>query len=207
MPKDGTQTKELLANSLLKLINDDKSPITVKALVAKAGVNRQTFYYHFETIDDLILYVCQTRVEKVYQQLKSRNVHEQNGFLTITRFVHTYLKPIQFLLASKGRTWIKNVFYDKSYDLCKSFLEEYTASATSVDSNKLAEAAYYCTIASASIIESWISESDRKNSAPHFASPEEIATCLETCLEIMATGLLNHAPSFGNRCPKPTLHQ
>ena len=44
-----TITKNALATSLKKLMNSTPlDKITVKSIVSDCGVNRQTFYYHFD---------------------------------------------------------------------------------------------------------------------------------------------------------------
>jgi len=53
-------TKKLLANSLKELL--EKKPlnkITVKEIVENCGVNRQTFYYNFQDIYDLVEWIFQ----------------------------------------------------------------------------------------------------------------------------------------------------
>ena len=48
-------TKHLLAKSLKDLMGEKTiDKITVKEIVARCGVNRQTFYYHFRDIYDLL---------------------------------------------------------------------------------------------------------------------------------------------------------
>lgn len=50
-------TKQALANSLRTLLySKPLEKITVGEVSAGAGVNRQTFYYHFDNIIDLLLY-------------------------------------------------------------------------------------------------------------------------------------------------------
>ena len=53
-------TKKLLADGLKELLEKKTlDRITVKELVATCGVNRQTFYYHFQDIPDLICYMME----------------------------------------------------------------------------------------------------------------------------------------------------
>ena len=59
-------TKEALANALkdmLEVKSIDK--ITVKDLVERCGVNRQTFYYHFDDVYDLLEWVFEHDADKV----------------------------------------------------------------------------------------------------------------------------------------------
>ena len=49
------ETAELIDAALLGLLEDKELDfITVKEICARAGVNRSTFYLHYETIDDLL---------------------------------------------------------------------------------------------------------------------------------------------------------
>ena len=48
-------TKKMLAASLKKLMSEKPlHAITIKEIVAKCGIHRQTFYYHFEDVRDLV---------------------------------------------------------------------------------------------------------------------------------------------------------
>lgn len=53
-----TSTKESLGNALKKMLTIKPiDKITVKDLVEECGVNRQTFYYHFDDVYDLLEWV------------------------------------------------------------------------------------------------------------------------------------------------------
>lgn len=48
-------TKRALAASLIKLLSQKPlDKVTVKDIIEDCGVNRQTFYYHFKDIYDLV---------------------------------------------------------------------------------------------------------------------------------------------------------
>ena len=53
------RTKQALARALEKLLKTTPlSKVTVKAIAKEAQVDRQTFYYHFETLSDLVEFAC-----------------------------------------------------------------------------------------------------------------------------------------------------
>lgn len=59
-------TKRALAGSLKKLLEQKPiDKITVKDIVTDCGVNRHTFYYHFQDIYDLLDWLCQDEVDKI----------------------------------------------------------------------------------------------------------------------------------------------
>lgn len=83
--------------ALLALLEKkDLAYITVKEICEKAGVNRSTFYLHYETIDDLI---CET-IEYIYETFKS-SMAAQNDFATKLKSCSTeelYLITPEYLL-------------------------------------------------------------------------------------------------------------
>lgn len=67
-----TKTKHLLCESLLSLL--DSTPmnqITVKELCDKADINRNTFYYHFECIDDLLFEIIHNFKQQILSLFSS----------------------------------------------------------------------------------------------------------------------------------------
>ena len=72
-------TKQALANSLQNLLK--KNPldkITVKELVEDCGVNRQTFYYHFQDIYDLLDWVFTREAEDAIAENKTYETWQQD---------------------------------------------------------------------------------------------------------------------------------
>jgi len=61
-----SSTKESLGNALKKLLSVKPiDKITVKDLVEECGVNRQTFYYHFDDVYDLLEWVFEEDANRV----------------------------------------------------------------------------------------------------------------------------------------------
>ena len=59
-------TKRAIVESFLKLLNQKPlDKITVKEIVDDCGINRNTFYYHFEDIRALLSFVVDAEVECV----------------------------------------------------------------------------------------------------------------------------------------------
>lgn len=52
-------TKQMITEKLLELLSREKSEnVTVKRLVEECGISRQTFYYHFKDIIDVMEWGC-----------------------------------------------------------------------------------------------------------------------------------------------------
>lgn len=72
-------TKHALAASLKKLLAEKTlEKITVKELVEECGVNRQTFYYHFKDVYDLLDWVFTTEGKAVMPEVRPDD-WEQNA--------------------------------------------------------------------------------------------------------------------------------
>ena len=64
-----TSTKEALAAALRQMMTVKPiDKVTVKDIVEICGVNRQTFYYHFDDVDDLLEWVFEQDSDRVFPQ-------------------------------------------------------------------------------------------------------------------------------------------
>ena len=62
-------TKEIIIKTLFELLNEKPlAKITVKDIVERCGVNRNTFYYHFRDISDVVEYALLREVDKVFER-------------------------------------------------------------------------------------------------------------------------------------------
>ena len=62
-----TGTKEALASALRQMMTVKPiDKVTVKDIVEICGVNRQTFYYHFDDVDDLLEWVFEQDSDRVF---------------------------------------------------------------------------------------------------------------------------------------------
>lgn len=62
-------TKEILIRTLFELLNEKPlAKITVKDIVERCGVNRNTFYYHFRDISDVVECALLREVDQVFER-------------------------------------------------------------------------------------------------------------------------------------------
>jgi len=67
-------TKKALAKSLKELMNSiPLNKISVKEIVNNCGLNRQTFYYHFQDIYNLLEWIYETEAVESISQYRSYN--------------------------------------------------------------------------------------------------------------------------------------
>lgn len=103
-------TKRAIAASLKNLLKEKKlNKITVQDIADDCGINRQTFYYHFQDIYDLVEWMCIEDTEKV---LKENRTYEtwQEGFLSV------------FALAKKDKIFIDNIYRSVSLEMLEQYL-------------------------------------------------------------------------------------
>jgi AcrR family transcriptional regulator len=59
-------TKKIILQTLMALLDEKPlAKITVKDIVERCGINRNTFYYYFKDIPDAVEYVLKTELDKI----------------------------------------------------------------------------------------------------------------------------------------------
>jgi probable dihydroxyacetone kinase regulator len=103
-------TKRALSTSLKNLLA--KKPldkITVSSLCLDCGINRQTFYYHFADLADLVEWTCVSDAERALNNKKTYSTW-QEGFLAI------------FALMREDKTFIMNIYHSVSREQLELYL-------------------------------------------------------------------------------------
>lgn len=117
-------TKRALAASLKSLLS--KKPldkITVIDIAEDCGVNRQTFYYHFQDIYDLIDWTFVSEADKVIGGKKTYETWQQ-GFLQVFQAALENKGLILNVYHSISRDVVERYLYDITYDLLIGVVEE-----------------------------------------------------------------------------------
>lgn len=103
-------TKRAISASLKKLLlTKNLNKITIQDITDDCGINRQTFYYHFADIYDLVEWTCIEDTEKVLKENKTYDTW-QEGFLAV------------FVLAKKDKTFIDNIYRSVSLEMLEQYL-------------------------------------------------------------------------------------
>ena len=107
-------TKRALADSLRKLLTQrtlDK--ITVRDIVEDCGVNRQTFYYHFRDIYDLLEWIFEDTVERM---VENQEMDYANWTCGIDHIVEQMLKDRKLIL---------NAYHSVSHEAVSRFIKRW----------------------------------------------------------------------------------
>ena len=104
------KTETMLCVAFMELLKKCPfSKITIQKLAGQCGVNRQTFYYHFTDIYDLVEWICLEDADKALANNKTYDTW-QLGFLAI------------FELLKKDEVFIKNIYKNVSLELLINYL-------------------------------------------------------------------------------------
>ena len=136
-------TKKALAASLKKLLTQKTlDKITVVDIVEDCEVNRQTFYYHFQDIYDLIDWIFIIDSEKV---IDGKNTYDtwQQGFLQVFKYVLENKALIVNVYNSISRDKIEKYLYDVTYNLLINVVEEKSVNLHVRDEDKQFIADFY----------------------------------------------------------------
>lgn len=120
-------TAQLMNTALLYLLQKKEfSKITVKEICQKAGVNRSTFYLHYETIDDLLCETIENLSREFKEGFKTQPVinDKQSSILITKEYLMPYLqfvknnKQLLKLIHSKPELFNAEKVYS---DMCTQF--------------------------------------------------------------------------------------
>ena len=110
-----SKTKNAIMESLLKLL--DRRPlnkITVKDIVDECGINRNTFYYHFEDISSLIEAIIIDEVDRVMTQYRDISSMEECIEMAM-RLVSDNKNAIYHIYNSSNRDFLER----RLMEICK----------------------------------------------------------------------------------------
>ncbi len=106
-------TKKLFANTLKELLAEKPfDKITVSELTKRCGVNRQTFYYHFETIIDLYKWVLQEEAGPLLLRISSDPYQWKDAVLEILYYIKANASAVISALRSVENLQIRAFFVD-----------------------------------------------------------------------------------------------
>ena len=105
------QTKQALAGALKKLLEKRSlDKITVRDIVDSCGVNRQTFYYHFHNIYELMEWIIQNDADQILAETVDYSDWKK-GIASVM----TYLR--------KNRNLILNAYNSVSHEAVSEYLK------------------------------------------------------------------------------------
>jgi probable dihydroxyacetone kinase regulator len=153
--KYGDATKQLLATALKdKMSFCPLEKITIRELVEACDFNRQTFYYHFEDIYDLLKWTLQQEAVSLLEKHEGIMVW-QDGLLDLFRYLESNRDMCLCALHSLGRDHLKRFFHeDISVVICNA-VEEINKEVDIAKEDR-AFISHVYTLTLAGVVESWL---------------------------------------------------
>ncbi len=176
-------TKRALEDSLKHLLlQKPLNKITISDIAKDCGINRMTFYYHFQDIYDLIEWIC---VEETARAVNGNKTYEtwQQGFLQTFQMVLKNKPFISNVYHSISREKIEDYFYAVTYDLLIGVVEELAVGMIVADSDKKFIAEFY-NFAFVGLLLDWIKKDMRED-------PQKIIGRVSTLIHGDVTRALN----------------
>lgn len=136
-------TQKAIAESLIKLLNErplDK--ITIKDIVEDCGINRNTFYYHFEDIPSLVKQILNAEVEKVLLKQEAV-VSWEEGFIEGAQFALQNKKVVYHIYNSARREEVEKYLYHVAGDVMRQYVEAAAAGSKAKEEDKKLIADFY----------------------------------------------------------------
>lgn len=136
-------TKKAIAASLKKLlIEKPLDKITVIDIAKDCEINRQTFYYHFKDIYDLIEWIYMSDARKV---LEGKDTYDkwQQGFLEIFDYVIENKAFVKNTYHSLSREYLERYLFNETYNLIIGVVEEKAVGMRVSEEDKAFIASFY----------------------------------------------------------------
>lgn len=190
-----SDTKRLLADSLKKLmLAKPLGKISIHEITKDCGLNRQTFYYHFHDIYDLLEWLFTKEAEEVLK-CKDRPLTVREGILRILDYIRRNEAFCLCTLHSIGHSHLRKFFYDAVNHVNLLVVEECGADLD-VPEQYMDLIAHYYTISFSALIEDWLRNGLKEE-------PEVIVRLCEATTPGTVRKTLE---SFSTNPPKATVH-
>ena len=139
-------TKKALASSLKKILSKKEfNKITINDITEDCGVNRQTFYYHFKDIYDLLEWIYTNEVIGKIKNLETDNPTEnwQQEFLYVFEYIIENKKFVYNTYYSVSRSFFLNFVYQQTNLVLTKAVNEKSKNLNIDEKNKKFIADFY----------------------------------------------------------------
>ena len=175
-------TKSMLANSLKKLmVTKSLNKISIREIVEGCGVNRQTFYYHFHDIYDLLEWMFIEETQNLFSD-KDDSPTLSDGVLRILKYIRQNEALCLCTLQSLGHKHLRKFFYEGINNVILSVVNEYAVGLNVSDEHKTFISHFY-TVSFAGFIENWLQDGLKDD-------PDEIIRLCEVTMDGNIRGAL-----------------
>lgn len=128
-------TRRAIISAFLKLVDErpvDK--ITIKDIASECGINRNTFYYHYQDIYGVMEDIFKEEAERIVAPHPTREDWEESFRLGI-QFVLEHRRAVYHIYNSSGRDTVENYVFHVASDCMKDFVKNEIAGLSVAESD------------------------------------------------------------------------
>lgn len=179
------QTKRSLAAALKELMAQKPiDKITIHDITERCGMRRQSFYYHFEDVYDLMRWMFQDEALSLLRQHEGMLLW-QEGLLQLFRYIESNRAVCLCALHSVGREHLKRFFETDIHTIIHRTVEQLGRQVGAINAGVTEEdidlTTHFYVVALAGMLESWLlGEIDR--------TPEELIGFTDRTLQDLVRG-------------------
>lgn len=149
-------TKQLIADSLKKLMREKPlNKISIRELVAECGLNRQTFYYHFQDIYALLEWIVEKEIISVLGNSDNFLTWQEAGVYFL-KYLKQNSTIVLCALNSMGRTALKNFLFDDIFKVATLYIEN-VSSDIKVSEKNFNHVVHFYAVTFGALLEDWLS--------------------------------------------------
>ncbi len=124
MSDNTSETKIMMAEALKRLIKDRPfAKITVQDIVNECNINRNTFYYHFESNVDLLYFAYAQEVKKVADSFHKANASIPQVMNFVLDYIDQNIPLCQCAYESLGEIQLKTISEKDFFDYVRATIE------------------------------------------------------------------------------------
>lgn len=151
------QTRQIILNMFESLLEEkDFDKITVVEIVGRCGINRNTFYYYFQDIYELLAAWLEQSWEK-HIAANPKDTELQDVFLRTTSFVRAHKTSFYHIYRSISHVALRNCLEETSYANIAAYMEK-KAAGLAIDRQHIQALATFYTAAMNGILLRWVHE-------------------------------------------------
>ena len=115
-------TKKAIISTFIELLNEQPfDKITVKEIVERCEINRNTFYYHYKDIYELLTDVLQSDLKRAVENSENYDTWEK-GLVDALSFAIKNKRAVYHIYNSANREILKDYFRDIITDITAKFI-------------------------------------------------------------------------------------
>lgn len=180
-------TKKLLSDSLKKLLTKKTlKKITVKDVVTDCRLTRQTFYYHFQDIYELLDWTFSDIIKTLLEG--SEESEREEGYKKLFKYFYENKSLFISTLNYMGREHFENAIYPELFEYNKDYILRLSVdSGKKIPEKKINFLANLQTISLIAFLIHWLNSNTKQNLNEH----NELIKMLDISLDVSVLNVLN----------------